>query len=504
MGQKRCQWGKVSKVYQWLIWNILHPKLGGGELGGGGAVHGAVHVPLGVRPGQVDVPHRPLAVHQGPRVLCSHPRGSHLWWSFVCRWILIQGGLVNKIKSIITYMIGRDSEELSKFPHFTPELFFYILLPPIILESAYSLHNKVFFVNIGPVLMYAVVGTTLNFILIGSLLILVQYMRKIILQDNDYGDQPTPSQVLLFASLISAVGKNVEILCMNQILLPIHFRPSCSVGYIWRNWGQSNVVLFGIWRIFTQWRDSGCVLLNDEYIHANWIRWRRRYLVPNYSWNLYILYNCLRWTFNWCNLWLHFCHCYKIYGTVANCGASCDFRDLVHVVSGGGHVRVVGHHQSHWMRTHPGSLRLQEHLFFVSDNGGACHWDTQQLEWLHHFPLLGDGSLSLSAMGYMVHTLESPHLLHRQIPRCLHPHHVHRQEHWRQISVHHGLRWPPRSCRLLSRLHDISGDCSRSSDVCDNNTRRHCLYCICTGRINQVVSKVLDMLVSDYSFHLDT
>ena len=159
---------------------------------------------------------------------------------------------MNKIKSIITYMIGRDSEELSKFPHFTPELFFYILLPPIILESAYSLHNKVFFVNIGPVLMYAVVGTTLNFILIGSLLILVQYMRKIILQDDVYGDQPTPSQVLLFASLISAVGKDVEILCMNQILLPIHFRPSCSVGYIWRNWGQSNVVLFGIWRIFTQ------------------------------------------------------------------------------------------------------------------------------------------------------------------------------------------------------------------------------------------------------------
>ena len=101
---------------------------------------------------------------------------------------------------------GRETEELSKFPHFTPELFFYILLPPIILESAYSLHNKVFFVNVGPVLMYAVVGTTLNFLLIGAFLILAQYIRRITLQD-EHQDQPTPSQVLLFASLISAVGK---------------------------------------------------------------------------------------------------------------------------------------------------------------------------------------------------------------------------------------------------------------------------------------------------------
>ena len=43
------------------------------------------------------------------------------------------------------------------FPKFTPDLFFHFLLPPIILEAAYSLYNKAFFDNLQTILMYAVV-----------------------------------------------------------------------------------------------------------------------------------------------------------------------------------------------------------------------------------------------------------------------------------------------------------------------------------------------------------
>ena len=43
------------------------------------------------------------------------------------------------------------------FPKFTPELFFLYLLPPIILEAAYSLYNKAFFDNLGTILLYALV-----------------------------------------------------------------------------------------------------------------------------------------------------------------------------------------------------------------------------------------------------------------------------------------------------------------------------------------------------------
>ncbi|XP_062601142.1 Na(+)/H(+) exchanger beta-like [Saccostrea cucullata] len=49
----------------------------------------------------------------------------------------------------------------------TSSLFFLCLLPPIILESAYSLHDRTFFENVGSVIIFAVIGTVLNCFLIG-------------------------------------------------------------------------------------------------------------------------------------------------------------------------------------------------------------------------------------------------------------------------------------------------------------------------------------------------
>ena len=52
------------------------------------------------------------------------------------------------------------------FPKFTPDLFFHFLLPPIILEAAYSLYNKAFFDNLQTILMYAVVVSFIFFLYI--------------------------------------------------------------------------------------------------------------------------------------------------------------------------------------------------------------------------------------------------------------------------------------------------------------------------------------------------
>ncbi|KAA0188842.1 Sodium/hydrogen exchanger [Fasciolopsis buskii] len=48
-----------------------------------------------------------------------------------------------------------------------PTLFFNYLLPPIVLESAYSLYNRTFSEYLGVVLIFAVLGTIFNFLIIG-------------------------------------------------------------------------------------------------------------------------------------------------------------------------------------------------------------------------------------------------------------------------------------------------------------------------------------------------
>jgi NhaP-type Na+/H+ or K+/H+ antiporter len=58
--------------------------------------------------------------------------------------------------ALINYMEPRV------FPEFGPELFFHWLLPPIILEAAYSLYHRAFLQNIGTILLFAVVVSMLH------------------------------------------------------------------------------------------------------------------------------------------------------------------------------------------------------------------------------------------------------------------------------------------------------------------------------------------------------
>lgn len=131
---------------------------------------------------------------------------------------LAMGGIIKALE-----LGGGDNESGGfQFPTFTPTLFFYFLLPPIILEAAYSLYDKAFFDNLSTILVMAVVGTAFNFLLIGFLLYLVftiGAMGKI--RGPFGGDDPIESkalmamfsgnyelgivEVLVFASLISAV-----------------------------------------------------------------------------------------------------------------------------------------------------------------------------------------------------------------------------------------------------------------------------------------------------------
>ncbi|XP_063851745.1 probable Na(+)/H(+) antiporter nhx-9 isoform X2 [Scylla paramamosain] len=96
-------------------------------------------------------------------------------------------------------------------PHFTSDMFFFILLPPIVLESAYSLHDRAFFDNLGTVLVFALIGTLFNIATIGPTLYglnLAGAMGSI---------NFTFTEGLVFSSLISAVDP-VAVLAIFQEL----------------------------------------------------------------------------------------------------------------------------------------------------------------------------------------------------------------------------------------------------------------------------------------------
>ena len=78
------------------------------------------------------------------------------------------------------------------FLRFTSALFFNVLLPPIILDAAYSLYDRDFMENLGAIVQFAVIGTLFNVFTIGCLLrffywcgIMGEFQTEICLDDVD-------------------------------------------------------------------------------------------------------------------------------------------------------------------------------------------------------------------------------------------------------------------------------------------------------------------------------
>ncbi|XP_038652710.1 sodium/hydrogen exchanger 3-like [Scyliorhinus canicula] len=82
----------------------------------------------------------------------------------------------------------------------TPTVFFFYLLPPIVLDAGYFMPNQQFFRNLGSILMYAIIGTIWNTVTTGLSLYGV-FRTGIMGKDLNVGLM----EFLLFGSVIAAV-----------------------------------------------------------------------------------------------------------------------------------------------------------------------------------------------------------------------------------------------------------------------------------------------------------
>ncbi|KAM8887948.1 sodium/hydrogen exchanger 7 isoform 3-T3 [Synchiropus picturatus] len=84
---------------------------------------------------------------------------------------------------------------------FDPEVFFNILLPPIIFHAGYSLKKKHFFRNLGSILTYAFLGTAISCFVIGNLMYGVVKLMQLY---GQLADKFYYTDCLFFGAIISA------------------------------------------------------------------------------------------------------------------------------------------------------------------------------------------------------------------------------------------------------------------------------------------------------------
>uniref|UniRef100_A0A4D5RPA5 Sodium/hydrogen exchanger n=1 Tax=Ixodes scapularis TaxID=6945 RepID=A0A4D5RPA5_IXOSC len=89
-----------------------------------------------------------------------------------------------------------ESKKLNQKATFDPEIFFNIILPPIIFNAGYSLKRKFFFRNLGTIMTYAFVGTTISCFVVGVIL----YSFLLLMPHLEF----TFNNCLYFGAIISA------------------------------------------------------------------------------------------------------------------------------------------------------------------------------------------------------------------------------------------------------------------------------------------------------------
>ncbi|XP_029029457.1 sodium/hydrogen exchanger 6-like isoform X2 [Betta splendens] len=111
----------------------------------------------------------------------------------------------------------QDDEMLRKVT-FDPEVFFNILLPPIIFHAGYSLKRRHFFRNIGSILAYAFMGTVISCFIIGLIMYGCVSFIKLV---GQLGEDFYFTDCLFFGAIISATDPVTVLAIFNELKVDV-------------------------------------------------------------------------------------------------------------------------------------------------------------------------------------------------------------------------------------------------------------------------------------------
>ncbi|KAK5924880.1 hypothetical protein CgunFtcFv8_017455 [Champsocephalus gunnari] len=111
----------------------------------------------------------------------------------------------------------QDNEMLRKVT-FDPEVFFNILLPPIIFHAGYSLKRRHFFLNMGSILAYAFLGTVVSCFVIGLLMYGCVLLMK---QVGQLGGDFFFTDCLFFGAILSATDPVTVLAIFNELQVDV-------------------------------------------------------------------------------------------------------------------------------------------------------------------------------------------------------------------------------------------------------------------------------------------
>ncbi|XP_023244927.1 sodium/hydrogen exchanger 7 isoform X2 [Copidosoma floridanum] len=136
-------------------------------------------------------------------------------------WINMQENISGTVKNkTFAYWfrgeIYKQDSEIDKKATFDPEIFFNIILPPIIFYAGYSLKRKYFFRNLGAILMFALIGTTVSSFVIGTLM--YAFLKLI----PNFSTSFTFLDTLYFGALISPTDPLTIISIFNDLHVDVN------------------------------------------------------------------------------------------------------------------------------------------------------------------------------------------------------------------------------------------------------------------------------------------